>query len=135
MPCSEATEIIEAAVDSENRLERYRYVKLTCGRGIGEEALLLDELSGRDLDEILRLNVDAFAEDFLRRRHLMALQDVLAVLTGRADCGPDKACSVARIDCNEGVTTIRARLNVNVAMDQVAPCNVCASCAGGGGGA
>lgn len=128
MPCNEATEIFEAVLSEQNRLEGYRYVKLSCGRGIGDETLLLGCLEGRTVDEILALEPAAFAPDFLQARHLAALQNTLALLVGRADCGPKQPCSAARVSFEDGKTFIRARLNVDIAMSAVLPCQTCGTC-------
>jgi hypothetical protein len=121
MPCSDTDELVEAVVDAEDRLVSYRYVKLTCGHGVGESSLLSDEVIGRPVEEILAHQIQDQSE-FLFRKHWMALQAVLLVLVGRSACGPDQPCSVARIDCEAGQTFIRARLNVALPTDQILPC-------------
>jgi hypothetical protein len=122
MPCSDTDELIEATVDAEDRLVSYRYVKLSCGHGIGENAMLSDEVLGQQVGTLLAHSLPENPSDFLRRKHWMALQAALSVLTGQRACGPDQPCSVARIDCEGDQTTIRARLNLDLPADQIPPC-------------
>ncbi|MCH8205331.1 MAG: hypothetical protein IID09_09210, partial [Candidatus Hydrogenedentes bacterium] len=61
MPCKDVTELLEVVLDGEDRLKAYKFQKRTCGQGVGAESLLIDQLEGRSLEELL----DKTAEDFL----------------------------------------------------------------------
>ena len=53
MPCNDVTEQIQVVLDSQERLQSYHFAKRTCGQPIGSDSMLLEQLSGRALDELL----------------------------------------------------------------------------------
>jgi hypothetical protein len=128
MPCHDATEWIHVEVDPEDRLSEYRYIKLTCGRGVGAKSLLIDALRGASVDSILAMPPEA---DFTEGKHLAALQAALRVLTGASAGGKDAPCAAARVHYEDGQTIIEARLAVDVPAADVPPCEPCAGCASG----
>lgn len=137
MPCNDVTELIRVVVDAEDRLKDYRFVKRTCGRGVGVDALLLDMLAGRPVREILEIAPEAFlagqvfdapVEEFLRLKHLFALQAALNVLTGHASGGPKDICAVAEVSHEHGETVIDARIAVDLVTDAIRACGNCRDC-------
>jgi hypothetical protein len=137
VPCNDVTEVIEASVDSADCLKEYRLSKRTCGQAVGEEALLLDVLRGRSLDDILSLDPEAFAQahpapdeihQFLQLKHLFALQSALAVLAGRATGGPGQACSAASIRMEGEDVVIDGRIYVDILTEKIKSCGNCGSC-------
>lgn len=133
MPCNDVTEIIMVTLDAEDRLKKYLLAKKTCGRGVGHASLLLEELSGRSAGEILSLGPDDIQretgiEDFLRQKHLMALQGALAVLTGEASGGVSDWCAPLEVVRDSGETLIRARILVDILTERIAACAGRARC-------
>lgn len=133
MPCNDVTEIIQVTLDSEDRLTKYLFAKKTCGRGVGHASLLLEELSGRSAEEILSLGPDDIRretgiEDFLRQKHLMALQGAMAILTGEAYGGVTDWCAPLEIVREGDETLIRARILVDILTERIAACGGRAGC-------
>ena len=137
MPCKDVTELIRVVVDDSDRLTSYRFVKRTCGQGVGTDALLADALCGQTVDALLALEPEDFAasldlpdgvEQFLSLKHLIAVQSALEVLTGAASGGPVDICAAAEITCEPGETVIEARISVDLMTERIASCGNCGSC-------
>ena len=137
MPCSDVTEIIEVELDGEDRLQDYRFSKRTCGQGIGVASLLLEQLGGRSLDEILAIAPEDFLaelsigeelEEFMSLKHLIAIQSALEVLTGKESGGKDDPFSAAEIVSDEDVTRIRGVISVDLITEKIRSCGGCKGC-------
>ncbi|MBI1319913.1 MAG: hypothetical protein GC168_13375 [Candidatus Hydrogenedens sp.] len=137
MPCKDVTELIQVVVDDDDRLASYRFIKRTCGQGVGADALLADQLCGQTVEHLLALDPETFAasldvteevEEFLSLKHLIAVQSALEVLTGAASGGPDAICAAAEITCEPGETVIEARISVDLMTERIAACGNCGSC-------
>ena len=85
MPCNDVTELIEVVLDRNDRLKEYRFSKRTCGQGVGAQSLLIDQLGGRPLNELLVMTAEEFlteypiddpVEEFLSLKHLFAVPAV-----------------------------------------------------------
>ena len=61
-------------------------------------------------------------------KHLFALQEALAVLTGVAAGGPGEVCSVAEIRYDEGVMIIDADIRVDALEEKIKGCGGCTRC-------
>lgn len=137
MPCSDVTELIEATVDGEDRLRSYRFIKRTCGQGVGADSLLEAQLCGLTVDALLELSPEDFLsdyptaepiEEFLGLKHLIAVQSALEVLTGRASGGADDICAAAEISFEDNVTVLHARISVDLVTEKIASCGGCKGC-------
>ena len=137
MPCRDVTELIQIVLDDQDRLKSYRFVKRTCGRGVGLDSLLIDVLGGRTIDVILSITPERFLkefsvqepiEEFLGLKHLIAIQSALEVLTGRAAGGPNELCAAAEISFEDGETVIRARISVDLVTEEIKSCGSCGKC-------
>ncbi len=137
MPCKDVTELLEVVLDGEDRLKEYRFQKRTCGQGVGAESLLIDQLQGRSLEELLNKTAEEFLtefpifdeiEEFLSLKHLFAIQGALEVLTGREPGGKDAAFAAAGITYGENETAIQGRIAVDVITEKIQACGGCASC-------
>lgn len=137
MPCRDVTELIRVVLDERDRLKEYRFVKRTCGRGVGVDALLIDVLGGLHVEEILAISPDRFIEEhpaqepieeFLGLKHLIAVQAALDVLTGRAFGGPKELCAAAEIAYGDGETVIDARISVDLVTEEIRSCGGCRAC-------
>ena len=137
MPCSDVTEIVEVELDGEDRLQDYRFSKRSCGQGIGVASLLIEQLAGRSLDEILAIEPQDFLaelsigeelEEFMSLKHLIAIQSALEVLTGKESGGKDDPFSAAEIVSDENVTRIRGLISVDLVTEKIRSCGGCKGC-------
>ncbi|MFP6598190.1 MAG: hypothetical protein VCC01_12095, partial [Candidatus Hydrogenedentota bacterium] len=53
MPCKDVTELLEVVLDENECLKSYSFSKRSCGQGVGAQSLLIDQLAGRALNELL----------------------------------------------------------------------------------
>jgi len=137
MPCKDVTELIRVELDASDRLASYRFVKRTCGQGVGADSLLLDELRGQPIDAIMAVDLERFVEshpveesieEFLMLKHLVAVQSALAVLTGQADGGPGEICAAAEVAYEDGMTVMDARISVDLVTERIKSCGGCKGC-------
>lgn len=137
MPCKDVTELIAVTLDGEDRLESYSFAKRTCGKAIGGEALLLDALRGRSLDELLEITADSFLtefppsdeiDEFLGLKHLFAIQGALEVLTGREPGGVDAFFAAGEVTYGENETVVKGRISVELVTQKIKSCGGCTSC-------
>jgi len=137
MPCKDVTEMITVAVDDGDRLAGYRFIKRTCGQGVGADGLLQDMLCGHTVDEILAIEPETFLEtypvelpieEFLGLKHLIAVQSALEVLTGKAPGGPGEICAAAEVVYDAGQVVIEARILLDLVTEKIKSCGNCGSC-------
>jgi hypothetical protein len=137
MPCNDITEIIQVVLDEQDCLKAYTFTKRTCGQGVGVASLLLDQLKGRRVDDILECDAQRFLtdypvedelEEFLSLKHLFAVQGALEVLVGRESGGPEDVCAAAEIIYDAGECTIEAEIKVDVLTDKIKSCGGCVGC-------
>lgn len=137
MPCSDVTELIRIELDEADRLAQYRFVKRTCGQGVGADSLILSAIQGKPAEEIIAIDPDAFMdahpveediEAFLTLKHLIAVQGALEVLLGRASGGPGELCAAAEVGYEEGHTTLDARISVDLVTEKIQSCGNCKGC-------
>lgn len=137
MPCSDVTELIRVELDEQDRLTHYRFVKRTCGQGVGADSLILGALQGRGAEDILAMEPDEFLamhpveqeiEEFLTLKHLIAVQSALEVLLGKAHGGPGEMCAAAEVGFEDGLTTLDARISVDLVTEKIAACGNCRGC-------
>lgn len=137
MPCSDVTERIEIVLDGEDRLKEYEFSKRTCGQGVGMASLLIEQLRGRSLDELLHITGEEFleefpfedeVEEFLSLKHLFAVQGALEVLTGVEPGAKDSAFAASRIEYGENETRIAGLIAVDVVTEKIESCGGCKGC-------
>lgn len=137
MPCSDVTEILRIEIDSSDRLTDYSLTKLTCGGALGKEALLKKWCGGLSTEEILSTSIDSFCTrfptedpvvEFVRLKHLLALQKGLRALIGVESSRPDDAISVESIEYSENGVTLSALLKIDAVTDEIRACGRCAGC-------
>ena len=140
MPCSDVTELIRVELDENDRLLDYRFVKRTCGQGVGVDCLLLSIMSGKRAQDILATAPETFLEsqpagepieEFLALKHLIALQSALEVLLGQSAGGAKDICAAAEIGFEDGVTTLDARIRVDLVTERIKSCGNCKGCGSG----
>ena len=139
MPCNSVVELIQIIIDDRDRLKHDQFVKKSCGQGVGNNTLLLDILKGMSIEELLEVDPESFLAvdrtddevlEFLRLKHLFAVQATLEVLTGRSTGGKGHPCAVADVAYDGDETIMNAEIDVDVITEQIA---ACAGCKGGCG--
>lgn len=137
MPCNDVTELLEVTLDAEERLVDYRFSKRTCGQGVGAASLLIDQLQGRTLDELLHKTAVEFLdefpipdeiEEFLSLKHLFAIQGALEVYTGAESGGPKDAFAASGIEYGADAIVIQGRISVDVVTEKIEACGGCKGC-------
>ncbi len=138
MPCSDVTELIHVSLDPDNRLQHYTFSKRTCGQGVGAESLLINQLAGRSLDELLDYEGDDFLrdfpiedelEEFLSLKHLYAVKSALEVFVGRESGGRGDAFAISGLEYGEdGGLTIEGQIAVELVTDRIKSCGGCKGC-------
>ena len=137
MPCSDITELIRVELDESDRLKHYTFAKRTCGQGVGAESLLIDQLRGRNLDQLLAVTAEDFLaefpiydeiEEFLSLKHLFAVQSALEVLTGKEPGRKNDPFAAGEIQYDEHETVITGRIIVDLVTEKIKACGGCASC-------
>jgi hypothetical protein len=143
MPCSDVTERIQVVVDGEDRLKDYTLTKRTCGQGVGAPELLLGQLQGKSIEQILDFDAEQYWDEFplegpvtdeteilefLALKHLFALQGTLEVLVGKASGGQGQTCAAAEIMNDGDDLIIEALIAVDVVTEKIKSCGGCGSC-------
>jgi hypothetical protein len=125
---------MRVVLDSDDRLQNYRLLKMTCGGAVGAESLLLDRLKGRGIGELLSLHADTFChestaetdiEEFLGLKHFFALKSVLEAFAGYQPAGREAACTLSGISFDNDGATIDAEIAVGVVTDLIRSCGHC----------
>ena len=137
MPCSDVTELIRVVLDENDCLSEYVFAKRTCGQGIGAESLLIDQLRGRSLDDLLAITAESFlaaypipdeTEEFLSLKHLFAVQSALEVLLGKEPGRKGDGFAAGEIEYGDGETVIQGRIVIDVVTEKIKACGGCSSC-------
>ncbi|RME01301.1 MAG: hypothetical protein D6812_08330, partial [Deltaproteobacteria bacterium] len=131
------TEEIQVVLDTAERLEDYRFVKRSCGQGIGSDSLLMGRLGGWPADAILacapsdlleRVGPIDEIETFLLLKHLFAIQAVLEMWTGRMEGGHNAPCTAVGIEFDGEKTRIDAEIPIDTLTERIKACGACGSC-------
>ena len=137
MPCNNIIEQIRINLDDRDRLTEYRFIKQTCGQGVGARSLLTEFLLGLSVDELLAIDSERLLaicqpeeeiSRFLHLKHLFAIQGVLEVYTGRSNGASKSLCAVAEIGDDQGQVVIDADIDVGLVTDKIKACDGCTGC-------
>ena len=137
MPCNDVTEHIRVELDDEDRLIHYKFLKRTCGAGIGEESLLLPHLCGRSLSELLAYEAGDYTaeypqnsdiEEFLNLKHLYAVKAAIEVFAGHEPGGPAADFTVCDIGYDGAGWFIEGLITVDILTDRITSCGKCKGC-------
>jgi hypothetical protein len=137
MPCKDVTEVLEVVLDAGDALKDYRFSKRTCGQGVGAASLLIDQLRGRPMQELVRKTAQEFlaefpiadpVEEFLSLKHLFAIQGALEVYAGIASGAKQSAFAVGGVEYGEDETRITGRIGVDILTEKIKSCGGCGSC-------
>jgi hypothetical protein len=137
MPCKDVTELLEVILDDAECLKAYTFSKRSCGQGIGSQSLIIDQIVGRTLNELMFKTADEFldefpipdsTEEFLSLKHLFAIQGALEVYTGAEPGGVNDAFAASGIDYDVDETIISGRISVDVVTEKIKSCGGCSGC-------
>lgn len=138
MPCSDVTELITVTVGADDTLVEYRFNKRTCGQGVGADSLLIEQLAGRRVDDLLAIDAETFLaehpvelqiEEFLSLKHLFAVQSALEVLCGKEPGGKDDPCAAATMTVEpDGSVVLEGRIAVDLVEEKIKSCGSCKGC-------
>ncbi len=137
MSCKDVTETIRVVLDEDDRLKEYVFAKHSCGHGVGAESLLIGQLKGASLKELLNFSAESFLsqfpvrnelEEFLSLKHLFALQGALEVLTGKEPGRVGDPFATGEITCDAGETIVSGRTGVDILVEKISACGGCATC-------
>ena len=140
MPCNDVTEILRLSLDSQDCLFDYSLTKLTCGGVLGKESLLKKWCGGLSARAVLNTSIDEFCTrfptddpvvEFVRLKHLLALQKGLSALMGIQAARPDDLIAVESIECDPSGTHLIALLKVDAVAAEIQACGRCAGCGSG----
>lgn len=138
MPCADVTELITVTVSPEDTLHSYRFNKRSCGQGVGADSLLLEQLAGQTVDDLLAQEAEPFLaahpvelaiEEFLMLKHLFAVQSALEVLCGKEPGGKDDPCAAATVSVEpDGSVVIEGQIAVDLMTEKIKSCGSCKGC-------
>jgi hypothetical protein len=137
MPCKDVTELLDVILDENECLKDYAFSKRSCGQGIGTYALIIDQLKGRSLNELLFKTAEEFltefpipdeVEEFLSLKHLFAIQGALEVYTGAESGGVNDAFAAAGIEYGDNESRIYGRISVDIVTEKIKSCGGCKGC-------
>lgn len=135
MPCSDITDQVFIVLDSENRVQSYRMEKLSCGKSVGDYALLQEWLNNRSVNEIVTTSSDTLLtdlkakntlEEFLILKHFLAVSQALLIFSGQV---PDDAdyCQLTDIIYLEDKTELKAQISHKIPVANIKACKKCCS--------
>lgn len=134
MPCDDITEQIKITLDKEERLLSYHLMKRACGKRIGSQISIIDNLRRKNVDEIIAVDRETFIENgntgndvdmFIKLKHLFAIQMALAVYRGAEPGGPNDICSIAEIGFDGENSVIDADIRIDLITSKIEACGFC----------
>ncbi len=137
MPCNDLSERIAVTIDDADRFRSYRFIKRSCGRGVGVDDLLSGWLAGQSIEAILAITprqcledtgVPGGIEEFLALKHLVAVQAALEALLGRNNGEEDGFCTPLECIYEDGQTTLHAAIRVDLVTGRIESCGGCKGC-------
>lgn len=104
---------------------------------MGKESLLLKWCGGLTVQEVLSTSVDDFCDayptdddlvEFVRLKHLLALQKGLGALMGLHSARPDDAISLESVVYGPLGTEMIATIKVDTVTEEIRACGRCVGC-------
>lgn len=132
MPCNDITDSLRIRITLDERLDKYRLDKLSCGGAVGQGALILPRLKGRPVSDIIATDVADFLqqnpaeddiEEFLFIKHFLALKQGLSVMMGVQSGSKADWCVVDSVEHSPEGIVLRARLKVEGMTDEIKACS------------
>ena len=133
MPCRDIREVLELQLDQDERVLTYTLSKRTCGAWVGTPSIMARELGTLTAAEVVDLKPAGLTDldsevselDFLRIKHLFAVQACLESYHGHAPAGPGGLCSLASVAVDDQRITIRAIIDGIALQREIAACGNC----------
>lgn len=134
MPCNDITEVLAIRLDSDERLVDYSLHKISCGEAVAGRGLIRKWAKGKTIAEIMALKpemvladeeIDSAVGEYLRLKHLFAIQSALAGFTGDVTTVPGSFCSMESIDYTSDGVSIQASINLDILTDKIKACGLC----------
>ena len=132
MPCNDITDSLRIRITLDERLDKYRLDKLSCGGAVGMGALILPWLKGRPVANILATEVADFLqqnpaedeiEEFLFIKHFLAIKQGLSVMIGVESGSKADWCVVDSVEYSPEGIVLRARLKVEGMTGEIKACS------------
>jgi NifU-like protein involved in Fe-S cluster formation len=135
MPCSDSSSGLNIRLTADERLENFRFAKITCSSEIGGETGLSAHCKGKTLEEILELdfymlrtmlNLGADEErQFIMYLELDALKAGIAQYLGAEHSAVDAdRCRITSIDYNEEYIEIAEVILPPKEIPKILPCSL-----------
>lgn len=137
MPCTDVTDILRLQLDQHDRIAGYSLTKLTCGGVMGKESLLMKWCGGLTAEQVRDTTIEQFqtrfpTEDvtveFVRLKHLIAIQKGIAVLLGEQAARPDDSIVLESVEHGPDGTSLLALIRVDLVTEEIRACGGCGSC-------
>jgi hypothetical protein len=129
MPCNDVTELVRLEIGSDDKLKSYWLHKKGCGAAIGNESLLLPQLAGYTINELLVLQIDNICfgnqteiEQYVSRKHFFAIKAVLETITGKEPGGVEAGCAIAEISYDGDNMIVEAEISVGLVTEMIKSC-------------
>lgn len=132
MPCNDITDKLRIRITLDERLDKYRLDKLSCGGAVGLPAMILPWLKGRRVSDILATEVADFLlqnpaeddiEEFLYLKHFLAVRQGLSVMIGVESGSKADWCVVDSVEHSPEGIVLTARLKVDGITDEIKACS------------
>lgn len=134
MPCSDSSSSIAIRLDSEERLVKFDFAKITCGREIGAKTDYQKYCQGKTLEEILKigfsqtiqeLNIQEEERQYVLYLEWAALRSAVAQYLGIADADYDKdRCKITSIEYDENGIEIAEVIFPPKELPKILPCSL-----------
>jgi hypothetical protein len=124
--------MLRIRITLDERLDKYRLDKLSCGGAVGQGAMILPWLKGRSVNDILATGVNDFLqqnpagddiEEFLFIKHFLAVRQGLLVMIGVESGSKADWCVVDSVEHSPEGIVLRARLKVDGMTDEIKACS------------
>ena len=131
MPCPDITDTIELRLDPDHRLIDYSLSKRTCGAPVGNPSMLLEQLSGKTLTDLLAMDVKELQAtvpatddtgEFLTLRHFAALRLAVQTWIGEAEGSAGSECVIVEVSVDDDVMTIVADIPSGLVAANIKAC-------------
>jgi hypothetical protein len=138
MPCGDVTEILRLQLDPQDRVVGYSLTKRTCGGTMGKESLLMKWCHLLPALQVRDTTIEQFTAkyptedamvEFIRLKHLLALQKGIAALIGDTSARPDDSIALESVECGPQGVEMVAHIKVDMVTDEIRACGKCGSCA------
>lgn len=137
MPCKSITEKVSVTIDHDDRIVDYSLTKVTCGGSVAGRGLIRDLVKHESPEYALAVPLSRLDElytdedqlrQFLRQKHLVAIQALLSAYLGIPSELFRDHCKVEEVVTDESATTVMGRIDIDAITDEIKACGNCDSC-------